>query len=366
MSQRFVTRLAKPEDAPGLMELLADTPQQGSIQLNFERQPNYFIAAAIGTQVPELFIYEDQEQHRVAGAGSIGRREVYINGELKSIRYSSDLRIHRDYQGGRALLRMFKSLREELGDDWYQTVILEENEASLATVGSGRLKVQPTYYPAGQFRTNMIDLKRKEKHTIKHHIRRATHADVQAMQGFFNAEAKEKQFYPHYEFDQIGSENPYYKDIKLEDMFLAFKNDTLVGMTGLWDQKQFKQTRVTGYSRSMEMARPLYNIYTRIMGGLALPPAGSLLSYISLHTTVVKNNDSDIFADLLAQVRRELYGSSYQALVVGFDLKDPLQKITDQYKKVELFSRHFLGSYGDDPMNELDRDRIMYLETARL
>lgn len=367
MSQRFLVRPTQDSDADGLQELLADTPQEGSILLNFERQPNYFWATDIGTSSPDLWVMEDTENHRVAGAFSIGKRDVFINGAKTAMRFDSDLRIHRDYQGGRALLRLFKSLTSILGDDIYQTVILEENQASLGTVGSGRLKLQPKYYPAGKHRTNMIELRCREKHTVSHTVRRATKNDIAAMQQFFDTNAGEKQFYPSYDFSLVGSTDSYYRNIKLEDFFLAFSGDELVGMTGLWDQKDFKQTRITGYSKSIQYARPFYNLYAKIVGGLSLPTPGSLTSYIYLHSTVVKNNEKNIFADLLATIRSNLKDSKYDALVVGFDVNDPLHEVTEKYKKVELFSLHFICGYSDDdPMDDIGRNKLMYLETARL
>ena len=366
MSQRYIIRPTCEEDAPGLSELLADTPQEGSIQLNFEREPNYFRATDVGTTTRDLWVMEDTEKNIIAGAFSMGYRDVFANGSRTSMRYGSDLRIHRDYQGGRTLLRFFKALKDIIKDDYYQTVILEENEASLKTVGGNRIKVQPKYYPFRRHRTNMIELRRREKHRISRTVRRAEHADIPAMQAFFDANAPQKQFYPCYDFSLIGSDDTYYRDISLTDFLLAFDGDELVGMTGLWDQKQFKQTRIAGYAKGIQYVRPIYNLYTKIFGGLSLPPAGSLTSYIYLHCNVFKDNRSDIFADLLAFARTELKDTQYDALVVGFDAEDPLHKVTDKYKKVELFSLHFISGYGENPSSQFNPEGLMYLETARL
>ena len=83
MSQRFIIRPTIEEDAPGLSELLSDTPQEGSIQLNFEREPNYFHATDVGTTTRDLWVMEDTEQHRVAGAFSMGFRDVFENSTLR-------------------------------------------------------------------------------------------------------------------------------------------------------------------------------------------------------------------------------------------------------------------------------------------
>ena len=83
MSQRFIIRPTIEEDAPGLSELLSDTPQEGSIQLNFEREPNYFHATDVGTTTRDLWVMEDTEQHRVAGAFSMGFRDVFEHGAIR-------------------------------------------------------------------------------------------------------------------------------------------------------------------------------------------------------------------------------------------------------------------------------------------
>ena len=200
----------------------------------------------------------------------------------------------------------------------------------------------------------------------KYSVRRAEPDDVGAMQAFFNREAPKKQFYPHYDFVRVGTDDPYYRDIKLEDYFLAFDGDELVGITGAWDQKGFKQTRFVGYHWIIRALRPFYNAGAKVVGGFYLPQAGHTVSYVTLHTILTKDNDPDIFSALLRTVYRTFRGQRDKTLIFGLMQDDPLKEALKGYRKQTLPGRHFLITHGQDPRAGLDPSRVMYLECARL
>jgi len=365
MSTRFEIRPAQASDSAALMELIHQTPQEGKVHLNFERYPDFFHATHVTTTEPDVWIMIDHKNTKLAGSFSIGKREVYVAGQKRSTRYGNDLRIHKDYQGGRTLLRMFKKYRELMQDEWMQTVILEENKASINSVGSGRLGL-PTYYQAGQFLTHMVDLPKKQ-HSVTHHsIRRASDNDRDTMQAFFDLHASGKEFYPCYDFSKIGSACPYYRGMKLSDFFLAYEDDLLVGISGVWDQKAFKQTRFVAYQGSMKILRYLNNLNSKLFGGLQLPRAGSLSNYLSLHSILCKENSVAIFTDLLRYILNSYQETQYEALIFGFDKRDPLHQACQGLKGHQLVSNHYLASYGADPAEDFDKSRLFYLEPCRL
>ena len=89
-----------------------------------------------------------------------------------------------------------------------QTVILDDNQTSLSTVGSGR-NILPQYLPAGSFTTWLLSLRRPSRNPADAQVSRATAADIPAMQAFFDQQAAHKQgFYPCYDFARLGSSDP--------------------------------------------------------------------------------------------------------------------------------------------------------------
>lgn len=379
MAARYEIRPATYNDTTSLQELINNTPQPGNITINFERYPDFFHGSHVVNTQPDIWVMLDTQEKCLAGVFSIGSREVYVNGERKRVRYGNDLRIHPDYQGGRALFRLFKKYQDIMKDEWMQTVILSENENSLATVGSGRAGL-PSYYEYGELKTNMVYLsrpkKKKKTEAIESgiHIRRATEADVDAMQSFADEEAKKRQFYPHYDFSAVNQGNAYYRGLALSDYFLAFKGTRLVGITGIWDQKSFKQTRFLSYSGGMQVLRHVNNWQVKLLGGMTLPDAGDVLEYLVLHCILIEKNSVDVFRALFSEIH-EFFSSNasrksdkqkYTALVCGLSADDPLNEVMKGYRKQVMSSRHFIASYSGDPRATFDTSRQFYLEAARL
>ena len=369
MSLRYCIRLAEPEDSSALLTLINETPQQGSIKLNFERQPNFFHATNVVTHAPEVWLMEDKQKNRLVASFSIGKREVYVQGQKRLTRYGNDLRIHNEYKGGRTLYRLFKKYKELMQDEWMQTVILDENKASIDTVSSGRLSL-PTYHSAGQFITHMVALNKAYSETNES-VRRATSDDVNSIQAFFDLHGKEKEFYPCYDFSKIGSDDPYYRDLIISDYFLYFQDNELVGVVGSWNQKPFKQTRFLSYHGSMKLLRHINNISSKFLGGMKLPAAGELANYISLHSILIKDNQPDILKELLLKILSEYKNSTFDALIIGFDKRDPLHHALADLKTHTLVSNHYLASYGDVPdyldhQSESSNENLFYSEPSRL
>lgn len=369
MSLRYNIRLAQSEDSPALLRLINETPQEGSIRLNFERQPDFFHATGVTANEPEVWLMEDIHNSRLVASFSIGKREVYVNGKKRLTRYGNDLRIHQNYKGGRTLFRLFKKYKELMQDEWMQTVILDENKASVDTVGSGRLSL-PTYHEAGQFITHMVALNTSNPSSCNQ-VRRATLDDIDDMQNFFDDYAKKKEFYPCYNFKKIGTGDAYYRNLNISDYFLYYNNHELSGVVGTWNQKEFKQTRFLSYHGSMKFLRHVNNLSSKIFGGLNLPSAGSLANYVSLHSILIKDNQPEVLRHILSSILSEYKNSPYDALIIGFDKCDPLHEALRGFKSHTLISNHYLASYGEIPNYlkqhaEQNEAPLFYLEPSRL
>ena len=371
MSQRFNIRPANQQDSEALIALINSTPQPGSIRLNFERTPDFFHATGTTTSESDVWLMEDTQEQRLVASFSIGKRFVYINGKKQLTRYGNDLRIHEDYKGGRTLFRLFKKYRELMQDEWMQTVILEENTASIDTVGSGRLTL-PNYHPAGKLLTHMIALNQNIRKIkcgqSEHRIRRASENDIDILQTFFDKYSSEKQFYPCYDFSKIDSNDQYYRNLYLSNYYLCFNKQELVAVAGVWDQKLFKQTRFLSYHGNMKVLRHINNITSKILGGLNLPRPGELGNYISLHSVLCKDNEPSFLQSLITEIMIDHKRSQYDALILGLDEQDELHNAVKNLKRHSLVSNHYLASYGDQPdiLNHPSAPPLIYLEPSRL
>lgn len=360
-----IYRLATESDNEKILQLINSTPQQGLLKLNFERSPNYFFGSAISSQHYFVVIAENPNNMQIDGVASIGVRKAYVNGVIKSVTYVNDLRISEAWRGGRMLLMLYKKSREYMTkSELIQFVIMQENVKSISAVTYGRAGM-PRCYPFGKLTTYIVSTAFDFAKASTLNIRKANNSDIDKIQRFFDAHAPRKQFFPAYEFDQIES-NPYYRGITIHDYYIALSNNKIIGMCGVWKQKNFKQTKIISYPKWMSLTRPLYNLWCNVCGGLPLPKKGKAADYVMLHTILVKDDDSSILKNLLKHIRMDLSKNNEKTMILGLCFGDPLQQALRGFKFKNIHSLHYLASYETDPREQLDNQLPMYLEIARL
>lgn len=369
----IIIEKATENDNSGICRL-CEIPMAGFISLVMERAPDYFVGAKIQNQQVAVYVCKKVADNSVVGLFSIGRRNVFINGTPTWVYYFSDLRIHPDFQKSMLLIRMCKFIREhEIVEEngLGHTVVFSENKIMTDLIARGNDELLkklslPKYSIQGKYCSYMISLsKRRKKRTSNLLIRKAQLNDVNKMQKFFNMEAKKKQWYPCYEFSKLTDD--YYQDIHIEDFYLAFNGDNLVGITGTWDQKNFKQTKVFSYSPMLKKLRPAINALSAITGGFKLPPEGGKLNYFTLHSIVTKNNEMGIFCDLVNQIYWDNYGKSFDYFLCGLDNEDSLNKAFDNFKTKKIIRGNFyLMSFNIDSQPFNPSSKAYYLEASRI
>ncbi|TBW57636.1 hypothetical protein EZI54_06240 [Marinobacter halodurans] len=370
-ARAYHVRSAREDDNEAILSLLEDNPQPGPVSLAFERAPDYFHSAAVSCRQADVFVVEQhrpgQSAPRMSGVFNIGRRDLYVNGTIQPVRYAHDFRIAHAARGGEALWAAYEGGRAILdGQRWIQAVVLADNQHFLNAIRRRR-KGMPAFYPAGDIETSLLcGWRRRPRNTDGLTIRMANRQDLAIMQSFYDRLAPRRQFAPAYRFADLIAGDPFYRGLDISDYWLAFDGDELVGLAGTWDQKAFRQTRVSGYSLPMRLARPFYNGWSRIRGGIRLPGKGDCFNYRMVHTLLARQQDPLILEAMLCHLHR-CFRPYYDALVCGFFDSDPGAGVAAGFSRRVLRSHHFLVSWsGTDPTTGLDGGLIPYAEVARL
>lgn len=361
-------RPARETDGDSILQLMEHSPQPGAVTLNFERRPDFFVGARVSCEEPEVWVAElrDRPDAGVQAVVNIGWRRVYVNGAVRAVRYAHDMRIAPDARGGMLLHRLFRKLRAILEHgEWMQTVILEDNRHSVDTVGSGRAGL-PVYYPFGEIETSLVYTRRQGcMLPADTTLAPAREEDLPALQSFLDRQGCARQFFPAYDLRELLEGAHYYTGLRISDYLILRMHGEIVGVLGTWNQKHFKQTRVVRYAPGLGLLRHLYNLHSRVRGGMHLPAPGGVFSYLALHSIAVLDNDPELFR-LLLDYCTSHFSEEHDALVCGFFRDDPLCEVPARYRRRVLHSRHFLVSYDGDPREQLDRDRVPYVDVARL
>lgn len=302
---------------------LFSLPVAGNIQLSLNRDPSYITGAKVQTEQPEIYLALDGNQ--VVGVFNMGNKRVFLNGEVRSVPYLCDLRIHPDYQNSPLFLRMVRLMGQRFGEMAKcpaLTALFADNKKMMAMI-QRRQKIVPKgvlpyYHPIADLVTCLVPgraIPRVEDKNIQ--IRKAQAADVPEMQALQETEGAGQNYHPYYDFGEIGK-GDFFAGLELGNYYLAFKEGLLVGILGSWDQSHFKQTYIRGYGQWISFLRPAYNAsLARYFGFPTLPAVGERLVSISLHTVIVQDRCQKVFVALLNGLDTD------KPLLITLDSRDP-------------------------------------------
>lgn len=368
---RFNFKVAQDLDDYAIREVFQDTPMDGKIGVAFRREPSYFAAAEVGNEFYQTIIATDERTNDIVGLGSRSIKPCYINGKVVNIGYLSSLRIKNDCRNNILLARGYEylnKLHQDRKTPIYITSIIEDNNYAIDLLTSKRAGL-PRYLDMGLYYTTAIGLSRK-KHNISGNIKvvKGSHKNIDAIIECLNRNGKNKQFYPYYTKKLFLSNNGILKDFRIDNFYVAFRNNDIVGTIATWYQGNFKQTIITGYNGLLRFIKPFYNLGAAVIGLPKLPRPNTQLKFLYTGFIAVDSNNMEIFRALLRTIYNDAVNSNYDYLLVGLHERDPLLKpIKEDYRFIKYNSRVFVVCWDDGValFNKLD-NRIPYLELATL
>jgi hypothetical protein len=248
------------------------------------------------------------------------------------------------------------------------TTIVEDNVRAVEILTSGKCGL-PVYEDFGRFVTMAVSLRQRNPFPRSDglSVRRAAAADRADVVGFLNGEGAKRQFFPVYEEGDFKTSGGLLRGLSIEDVFLAFEGDALVGTAAAWDQRSFRQNRITGYEGALRSARPLYNVFARLVGYPTLPEPGSNLDHFFIALVAIRGDRTAILATLLAEIFDAMKPELFSFFTIGFHERDPLSEAMRGIKHFDYTTRLYVAHWEctDDDFGRLD-DRVPYLELGAL
>ena len=361
--------LADRSHDAALRKLMRESSMPGRIRLAFAREPDFFHGLDVLGKRNQSVIATDRHGV-IQGMGCRSIRPVFVHGEPTNLGYLSGLRIAPESRHGSILARGYAFLRELHADGAapaYLTTIVAGNRPVEDLLTSGRAGL-PAYLPFGRFVTCAIcrgQRKRRRTSTSSFRVQRATDFHVDDLMQFLRTEGRGRQFFPVLAASDLGS--PYLRGLQHDNFYVATAQGRLLGAVAVWDQSDFKQTVVTGYSTGLGIIRPLLSRLMTAAGFHPLPPPGAALRTRYLSFVRVVRDDPAILSALLEAIYADQPGS-VEFLVLGFHERDPLQACVRQFLAIRYASTLYLACWEDglDFVRSLDDGRIPYLDPATL
>jgi hypothetical protein len=344
----------------------------GKISVTFQREPSYFAGAVVDGRFHQVIVCRDSLNKRVVGFGCRGVRPRYVNGHSRPVGYLSLLRLLSEYRSRGLVARGYKFLRQLHGDGCtplYLTTIAQGNERAISTLTSARAFL-PGYHRAGDYQTAVIPIPRRSRGQADDRgfqVRNATPADVDILLPFLARVGPSRQFFPKYEQTDFFQPGGTFRDLRPDDLLLAFSRERLVGVLGAWDQHRFRQTVVHRLDAPSRWWRPVYNALANVRGWPRLPKPGGRFCHVTAVLPVVEHDDRSVFTALLDTLLDRLTATGHDFLLLGMHETDPLLELITNRAAVTYVTHvyHVCWTDGEALLGCLD-DRPIYLELGCL
>jgi hypothetical protein len=345
-------------DAP-IRQLLRDSSMSGDICLSTRREPNYF--ASLARECSESHTIVATQAGKVVCAGSIGIRLRYLNGEPRRVAYLGQLRLANSHAGRYDILRRgFRAFHAMLSGTNVVacfTSIAIDNIRARRFLERG-VRGLPVYRPMGELVTLVLPVKalcgsRRASSEMAAHIVN----DAEFVRDAVNASNATYQLAPHWTMDDIKKHAAHGDATLLTDGHCT---------ACLWDQRGFKQTVVTGYSRRLRLLRPMYNAFARVTGRVALPNVGGALSAAFVSHLVAPSTPG--LRGLLGVMAQTAHSQGLDYLLVGFDARDVrCSQLDESFRPRRYRTMLYQLDWPDEnlPSVVMD-DRLLYPEIALL
>ena len=162
---------------------------------------------------------------------------------------------------------------------------------------------------------------------------------------FLNTTGANKNFFPRYQTADFEQPDCTFRGLNTSSIVVARRNGQIVGAAGIWSQRAFRQTVVSGYAPAMQLLRPLLNVWSQVAGGIQLPKVGGILKAAFVCFPVVAVDDTAVFR-LLLQELVQMAPTDTKCLLIGLCEHDPLLATARALSRSEYTTTLYAVNWG--------------------
>lgn len=312
MNRSVQVRTALPEDNEALCEVVRRVHLRSKLHVTQERDPDFFALPRMHDGDYAVYLAENPDGF-VGGCGSVVVRPGWVDGEVRTVGYLSDLRAIVGFKGARALPQAYHQAllraQSQHGAELFYTVIFDDNElAKRALLGFNKRKRkgQPIYREMTPFNMTSVQyaLPTRKPRGL---VRRAQASDIDALSHFLAEKSKRRVMGEVLSPERFERRLQLWPDFGIEHFFLALdREQNIIGTVAPWNTHSFKRTRVLGYYDEMKTVKRLFNLGAAVLRYPPLPEPGQCLDFAFLSHLEVQGDDPWVLKDLLRASYRAL------------------------------------------------------------
>jgi hypothetical protein len=327
---RFV--LAMPEHDEAIRRLLRENPMRGTISLSFEREPNFFQSTGITSERDDTILAFSGG--RLVCMGRCIVRPCWLDGAVRRVGYLGELRLDASVQGRFDILRrgyaFFRELHRANPADVYFTSIATDNHRAQRLLERGVTGL-PAYRYLTDFVTLVVSVPRHARYfsSTRFRYENATPSRAGEIAAFLNLHASRHQLASEWTEGRLA--NLARHGLSLDRIQLAFADKRLIACTGLWDQREFRQTVIRGYTPVLRFMRPILNMAARVFGTIESPPVGSVVAHAFVSPLAIAPEGEKMLPEFITSMFQPAAKLGIRLLTLGFDAADPRLAIVQRY-----------------------------------
>lgn len=365
--EEFEFSLARAADEPEIRRLVGATPMPGAVTIRFEREPDYFLGCPIMGDPCDVLVARHLPDGELAGIMCRSERWAFVNGRETRIGAIGQIRIDERFQGRWLLQRGWRVLGL-LGppDLLYVGVVARDNPRARGTLVGRRPPGALAATRLAGMTTFALVLYGFQPSAIRGcTIERGSRATIEEIVAFLRAAGSRRQLFPAYRIeDFVGGTAT--RGLELEDLSVARRAGSIVGVMGMWDQSAYKQDVVHAYGPGLRRLRPAYDLAARVIGAHPLPAPGEPIRSAFAAFVCVADDDPDVFRSLLRATCERARARGFAFVTIGLADHDPLLRAAGRWFRITYRSDLFVLSWSrSDPAAGLD-GRVAYVEIATL
>ncbi|MCL2787409.1 MAG: hypothetical protein FWD59_02785 [Micrococcales bacterium] len=306
----LVFRPATSADGVELVKLLEGTSAKGRMRIVYSRRPDAY--ASFLREAPDARVFVWEEGTRIVGVVAASSRMHYVDGQPARGNYISRLQKAPEVEERLNLVTAFEAVCDPASDFSFFSVLLA-NDGIVAAFARGQ-RVPAVPRQLGTVTTFVIKTGGRSGMPAGRGFRPCVRADEGALTAFYGALAPQRGLFP------VGLPWSQHEGLALSD-FCVVTNDAgrIVAAGALWDQTDFRQYIIAGYSPLLRLARLLNPMVSRV-GYPRLPKPNTVVVLPMACFMLAEPGDEEA---LVLGLLRDAQRRGYAQMVTGLASSSP-------------------------------------------